>query len=108
MAELQQRPCSGLGVRARRKACRGAACQAPQADRHSLSRREAEPQPLERVHSSQLTRMRGILGRRGGSGLSDAAGRLAAPLRGRHSKREDGRPQARPLEQVLRGLQAQG
>ena len=35
-----------------------------------------------------------------GSGLSGAAGRLAAPLRGMW--------QARPLEQVLRGLQARG
>ena len=47
-AELPQRPCSGLGVR---QACRGAACREPQADRHSLSRREAELQPLQRVHS---------------------------------------------------------
>ena len=35
-----------------------------------------------------------------GSGLSGATGRLAPPLRGRW--------QARPLEQVLRGLQARG
>ena len=47
-AELPQRPCSGLGLR---QECRGVACLPPEADRHSLSRREAEPQPLQRVHS---------------------------------------------------------
>ena len=104
--ELPQHPYSGLGVRALRQACRGTACRAPKADRHSLSRREAEQQPLERVHS--WLGWEGSYGRRGESGLSGAAGRLAAPLKGRHSKRGNGRPHARPLEQELRCLQAQG
>ena len=50
-----QRACSALRCTrrwvARRQACRGAACRAPQADRHFLSRREAEPQPLQRRQS---------------------------------------------------------
>ena len=46
-------------VRVRRKACRGAACRAQQADTQRLSRREAAPQIA--AASAWLTRRRGVL-----------------------------------------------
>ena len=90
--ELPQRPCSGLGVstvRARRQARRGAACRAPQADRRSLSkaRRSRSRWSVCTVDLEERGPTAGVAE----SGLSGTAARLAAPLRGMHSRRDDSR-----------------
>ena len=65
-------------------------CRAPKADRHDLSRREAEHncRSVDTLDSDERVLWQaGVVG----SSLSSTAGRLAAPLRGKHSRREDGR-----------------
>ena len=64
-------------------------CRAPKADRHGLSRRKAEHnrRSVDTLESEERGPTAGVAG----SSLSSTAGRLAAPLRGKHSRREDGR-----------------
>ena len=64
-------------------------CRAPKADRHDLSRRGAEHncRSVDTLDSDERGPTAGVAG----SSLSSTAGRLAAPLGGKHSRREDGR-----------------
>ena len=77
----------------------GRRCRAPKADRHGLSRQEAEHN--RRTVDTLDSEEKGPTAGGAGSSLSSTAGRLAAPLRGKYSRREDGTSwKARPLGQA--------